>query len=147
MKIIPLVAVFIIATLTLPLSGQSQTFTSQLQRDITPSGIDKLSSHDVTIIFSKENMQVTIIYKDLDPDTYNLRYFRSNSSEDQNRTMYTIDDNPFFQALLLFEYKSVHKIKFADTVYSYEYNFSFVETNKDGSTNHSTSFFCKKVKQ
>ena len=41
MKIISAVAIFIIATLTIPLSGQSQTFTSKLQRDITPSGLDK----------------------------------------------------------------------------------------------------------
>ena len=91
-------------------------------------------------------MQVTITYKGLKPDTYNLRYFSSTNGEDQNRTMYNIDDNPFFQALLIFEYKSIHKIKFGGTVYSYDYNLTFAQTNSDGSTNHSTSFFGNKTK-
>ena len=147
MRKISIVAVFIIATLTFPLSGQSQTFTSKFQKDITPSGLDKLGSHDATIIFSKENMQVTIKYKGLSTDTYNLRYFRTKYDEDLTMTLYNIDDNPFFEALLLFEYKSVHKIKSANTTYNYKYNFVFVKTNTDGSTNHSTSFFCNKSQQ
>ncbi len=146
MKIISFVAVFIVAILISPLSGLSQTFTSELQKDITVSGKEKFGAHNATIIFSKENLQVTIKFQGLShPDTYDLKYFRSRSIEDGIMTLYNIDDNPFFEALFVFEYQSVHKSsKFP---YSYSYNFVFVKTNKDGSTNHSTSFFCNKVKE
>ncbi len=128
--------------ISLPNNVLCQTFSSVIQTDVTPSGETRNGYDQATLTLSKTNGTFTIKFNNLsNSQTFSITLYQSQDTGKNIKTMYNIDNDPSFQALLITEYKTTQ----VSGKYSYKYSICILGVGEDGSsTSRSTTFYANK---